>query len=558
MNPGSKIPWSYGIFLIALCLMQACHTAHRPPRHDVIAVKEDLDQAIQKNILQLLNFDSAATLIIDSDKLFRPDAIRHFYSLNRDHPCWSLEGKQLPAVDSLLEQLREVWEKGLDSGSYYVRELTAEDRLAMASSRRDAAVWARLDLLLTSACMKLLSDLHYGILPTDSLRTRKDSAYSNDILARFVGQAKEPDSLKAMISTLQPRYRQYALLETALQEYIRAHRAESWDLVISDSLHPGNLDKQVALRLVHGGELDSSQINNTSEITGALKRFQVAHGLFTDGKPGKRTLAALNVTFQERVMQIRLNIDRWRHLGDSLPHPVMLVNIPSFLLEIWDRDTLRLESRVVVGKPQTPTPQLTSAITNFQLYPYWRLPMSIIVKDVFPGIKKNKKYLEKFNLEVVDRHGNVVDSSKLNWKRYNKNYFPYVLRQMTGLDNSLGIIKFNFRNKYSVYLHDTNLRYLFGAEYRALSHGCVRLQKWDSLSRYLVRNDTLRHIPDSLAVWEKEQLQKQVSFSQRLPIYIRYFTCRVNDKGRLIFNADLYGYDSIQEKQLSTLGKTRE
>ncbi|HUX83887.1 MAG TPA: L,D-transpeptidase family protein, partial [Chitinophagaceae bacterium] len=516
-----QISWQRTFLVLAIFLIQACHRVH-PPRHQLVPVSENLDEAERDNISQLLEFDSSGAIMLDSARIFRPRAIRDFYHKRKDQPFWSRAGRIIPAGDTMLSLVAGAWQKGLDPASLFQRQL--EDLIPPGSRKtsRDAAVWARTDLLLTAAFTKMVSQLHYGILEADSLRLRKDTAFSNLSLDSLILRADQADSLSALVASVEPKYAQYALLKAALVRFTLAHGKSGWNSFSVDSLAPDALRQQLALRLLREGYLDSTKTGDQEAVTRALKRFQNDHGLFPDGKPGKRTLAALKVTSRQRLEQIRVNLDRWRHFPDFLPNPYLLVNIPAFQLEIWDRDSLMLESRVIVGKPQTPTPELSSSIVNFQLYPFWRLPMSIIVKDVFPALKRNMNYLTRNNLEVVDHHGDVVDPAKLNWKRFNKDYFPYVLRQMNGLDNSLGIIKFNFRNKYAVYLHDTNLRSLFGAEYRALSHGCVRVQKWDSLSRYLVRDDTLRHIPDSLVVWEKMQLQKEVNFSRRLPIYIRY------------------------------------
>jgi murein L,D-transpeptidase YcbB/YkuD len=150
---------------------------------------------------------------------------------------------------------------------------------------------------------------------------------------------------------------------------------------------------------------------------------------------------------------------------------------------------------------------------------------------------------------VIDRDGNAVDPYSIDWTKLHKGHFPYVLRQMDGVDNSLGIMKFNFINKYSVYLHDTNNRGLFRNTYRALSHGCVRVQQWDSLAMYLIKDDSLRYTRDSVRLWLALQQKKQVNFSRRLPIYIRYFSAAVQD-GQLLFYEDIYGEDKRLRKKI--------
>jgi murein L,D-transpeptidase YcbB/YkuD len=188
-------------------------------------------------------------------------------------------------------------------------------------------------------------------------------------------------------------------------------------------------------------------------------------------------------------------------------------------------------------------------MTNFMMYPYWRVPYSIVFKEMLPAIQKNIGYLASKNLEVIDKDGNTVDPSTINWSKLSKGHFPYVLRQMDGLDNSLGIMKFNFRNKYSVYLHDTNNRGLFKNSMRAMSHGCVRVQQWDSLAQFLVRTDTLSHKGDSVRAWLAREEKRQVDLPKHIPIYLRYFTAE-GQNGTLVFFDDIYGEDRILKKHM--------
>jgi murein L,D-transpeptidase YcbB/YkuD len=182
------------------------------------------------------------------------------------------------------------------------------------------------------------------------------------------------------------------------------------------------------------------------------------------------------------------------------------------------------------------------------------VPSSIIFKEMLPKIQKSVDFLKKENLMVVDKNDNVLDPTKINWAKLNKNHFPYLLKQGQGDNNSLGVIKFNFRNKYSVYLHDTNVRWMFGKAFRALSHGCVRVQQWEKLSDFLVRNDTMRYHPDSLRVWIKRQEKHVVSGFHKVPVFFRYFTCE-GKNGHLKFFDDIYDEDKfLREKYFA--GKT--
>ncbi len=541
------------IFVSGSLCWTACNQKKQPPKKDIIRNIDLLDNSIQKNIGQTVQFLlNDQGMLSDSQAIFRPSALAAFYRDHKDTAVWSVKGVAHPAADSLLAIVASADAEGLIPAEYHSVFLDSLDRYIKndSISRRDAAAWAQMDILLTDAFMKLASNLHYGVLPPDSISLRKDHAFTDTALLVLLNNALKERNIRGTIAALEPRYPQYRLLKQALKEYKSAYAEKNWDSLPVQKADSLVLQGLLAIRFLQSGAIDSADLGHPARIRDAIRTFQRGHGLYPDGVAGERTIEALNVSKADRIRQIAVNMERWRHLPDSLPREYLLVNIPSFTLQIWNEDTMRLESRVIVGGPKTQTPLLNSSIINFQLYPYWRVPFSIVIKEMLPAIKRNKGYLASHNLEVIDRHNNPVDPAKLDWNKFNKNYFPYLLRQMTGLDNSLGILKFNFRNKYSVYLHDTNVRGLFGKSFRALSHGCVRVQQWDSLAMYLIRNDTLHHTRDSVNAWIGRQQQKQVNLRQRLPIYIRYFTCRVNEERKLVFYEDVYRDDSLVMKKM--------
>jgi murein L,D-transpeptidase YcbB/YkuD len=174
--------------------------------------------------------------------------------------------------------------------------------------------------------------------------------------------------------------------------------------------------------------------------------------------------------------------------------------------------------------------------------PQWTVPYSIVFKEMVPKIRENVDFLRQQNLMVVNDEDSVIDPVTIDWNKVNVKHFPYQLKQREGDDNSLGVIKFNFRNKYSVYLHDTNVRWMFSKSYRAISHGCIRVKEWDRLARYLVRNDTLRYPADTLKTWIARNEKHIVNGFHKLPLYIRYFTCE-GKTGKILFYEDIYDED---------------
>lgn len=488
----------------------------------------------------------------DSTVIARPEDVKYCYQEKNYAPVWSDTGKFLPVADSLLMAIQNSADIGLDPNWYHYQVLSSIVQQLKADSlaRYDALKWSTADMLLTDAFSHLMNHLHYGVLPPDSISIKKDSAFTDTTVYKLLTKTIRNNDILAAFDSLQPHFSQYSLLCKALVSYKKENADRRWQSLPLKYTDTALFQQSLAGRLLEGGYIDSAGLKEKSVIADAIKSFQRSHALYPDGVAGTRTIEALNLSKEYRIRQIAVNLERWRHLADSMPKVYVWVNIPSYLLTVWNNDTAILKSRVITGKPGHETPLLNSSITNFQLYPYWRVPMSIIANEMLPAIKRDTAYLRKHNLEVVDRHNNIVPNYDLHWNKYNKNYFPYVIRQMTGLDNSLGIIKFNFKNKYSVYLHDTNLRNLFNLTHRDLSHGCVRVQQWDSLARFLIRDDTLRHTPDSVRTWLDLQEQKWVALKTRVPVYIRYFTCEVNSQGKLIFFDDIYGYDSVMMRKM--------
>ncbi len=354
-----------------------------------------------------------------------------------------------------------------------------------------------------------------------------------------------------MLNSLEPAHAGYLALKNSLRSFRGKYAGLRWDTIPENYTDTLAFKQLLLNRLVQGAFLDTTgRAGDTSLLKTGIKAFQREFNLYPDGVAGKKTRQMLNRSLQDWEVQVALNLDRWRKLPDTLPLRYIMVNVPAFELQVMDSGAVALQSRVIVGKPNTRTPLLNSRMNNFVMFPYWRVPYSIVFKEMLPAIRRNVNYLAEKNLEVIDRDGNAVSPDSIDWSKLHRGHFPYVLRQMDGEDNSLGIMKFNFMNKYSVYLHDTNARGLFSNAYRALSHGCVRVQQWDSLAMYLIKGDTQqRNLRDSVRLWLARQEKKQVTFTRRVPIYIRYFTAAA-DGQRLLFYEDIYGEDKSLRKQI--------
>ncbi|HEU4717670.1 MAG TPA: L,D-transpeptidase family protein, partial [Bacteroidia bacterium] len=161
-------------------------------------------------------------------------------------------------------------------------------------------------------------------------------------------------------------------------------------------------------------------------------------------------------------------------------------------------------------------------------------------KEILPHVKRDTGYLRREHYEVLDLHNELVDPKTVKWSRYGKGNLPFKFRQMTGDDNALGIMKFDFPNKYSVYMHDTNAKKYFRYETRAFSHGCMRLQDYMDLAHFLIRDDSVKLPRDTFDFWTTTGDQRKINLKKPLPIHVRYFTCDVDTDGNVFLHSDIY------------------
>jgi murein L,D-transpeptidase YcbB/YkuD len=259
---------------------------------------------------------------------------------------------------------------------------------------------------------------------------------------------------------------------------------------------------------------------------------------------GKGTLAALNVSVEDRIRQIQLNLERWRWMPDDLGARYVLVNIPAFEMHIADAGRVVKTLRTIVGRKARPTPQFASAITYLELNPYWHVPPKIAREDLLPKIQADPAYLMRQNFHVFGswaKDAPAIDPFTIDWSSLSKDHFPFHLRQEPADHNALGRVKFMFPNDRSVYIHDTPGKRLFARPSRPFSSGCVRVEDPLDLAHFLLAGQN----------WDKDRLSQAVADSRRqviiledpVPVYLVYRTAWAATDGEIHFAEDIYGYD---------------
>ncbi len=545
------------IALLFVCVLFACNNSNGSKKQsDIVTEPEQMNVKVTENIQELLQKAIAANgKVDDTTKLSLTLLVNDFYKSNEYKNVWSSKEEWMPVTDSLLEFIKLAREYGLFPEDYHHKNLQsiknrfAADTLA-EGDRKDAILWTKADLMLTDAFFRIASHLHIGRLGVDSTYMNPDSSLAGDFYFKNLNEVLKAKGLLTVVNSLEPKHKGYLELRKSVKNFLdSANLSTQYTYVTYPYRDSLGFVKNLVKRLKEEG-LISWQIKqiDSSALSDAIIQYQKKRSLKADGKFGAQLIRAINNTDTEKFKRIAINLDRYKVLPKQMPKRYIWVNLPSYYLQVWEDDSLKLESRVVVGKPNTRTPLLTSTISDIVTYPQWTIPNSIILKEILPGLKRNPGYLNRRGYMLMKWNGETIDPYSVNWAKYTKG-IPYRVVQGSGDANALGILKFNFPNKYSVYLHDTNQRYLFKNGNRALSHGCVRVQEWEKLAYYIADLDSTNYytdtafIPkDSMKTWLQRKERHIIPVKSKIPVYFRYFTA-AGKNGKVVFFEDIYGDD---------------
>ena len=406
------------------------------------------------------------------------------------------------------------------------------------------------ELLLTDAALRYARAMRRGRVAPARLARDVDITLPGYDPAQGLRGALIANTLAAWLRSLPPAQHGYTRLVDAYARYRELEAAGGWSTldVPEKSVKPGEQSSildALQQRLIAEGDLAVAQGANVYErlegsLLDALKYFQRRHGLEADGVLGEKTVAALNVSAAARADQIASNLERWRMLSGVIEPTRFEVNVASATAVLYVNGAITLDMRVIVGAKETPTPILMSDIDTVTINPSWIVPFSIVRKEILPAIKRDPDYLVKH--DMFWRDGQLV--------------------QALGAKNSLGYLKFEMPSAFSVYLHDTPSRRLFARDERALSHGCIRLEKPLDLAEILLRDN-----PE----WTRSDIEKaidegatqRIPVSPAMPVVVLYWTSFVDPDGTVEFRNDVYGRDArlaallAGNKPISSLASTK-
>ncbi|MCG4452510.1 L,D-transpeptidase family protein [Pseudomonas sp. MMS21-TM103] len=460
--------------------------------------------------------------------------LHEFYAQEAFLPLWREPSRRA----ALLHELEQLADDGLDPNEYRLDSLRTP--LPKDIQQRTCA-----DLLISHSYLQALQHLSRGRLAQEPLEPfwRAPDSVSPTPRPSVLSLAMQGlDNLPAAFAAARPALHQYQQLRRAYAERRRLPLGEWTPLPSGRLLRPDRRDARVPLlvdRLVAEGYIEeptaAASDRYDASLVAAVKRFQARHGLQADGVIGPDSLTALNTSAAARLEQLRVNLERWRWLAGDIEANTLLVNIAGGQLSYYRDHQLLWQGRAQVGRPERQTPQLKSLVSRLTLNPTWTVPPTIMREDKLPEIRRDLGYLALHQLRVLDRAGNPLDPTKVDWQHPE----GIILRQDAGPKNPLGQLVIRFANPFSVYLHDTPSQHLFSKSPRAFSSGCVRIEGIMELLDVLLPADDCAEIARQLASGKT----KEFPLRERLPIVLAYWTAEVDADGELILRNDLYARD---------------
>jgi murein L,D-transpeptidase YcbB/YkuD len=484
------------------------------------------------------------------------DVLWRLYENNNYAPLWQAQER----IDVLIDMVGRAEEEGLLPRDYHYQQLLE----LRQSNSREAVDIAEFDMLLTDSLMRYVYHRYFGkVNPADldsdwNLRRRLDL----DPIDLIVDTMSSSDMQQHIVKTLDwgPYYQQMKTLLTDYRQRAVREGGGYPSVPSGPTLRLGMQDPRVELlkkRLQASKHLAITNSSDPEKFDAALERavtkFQTEAEIDVDGAVGAGTLAALNVSLQSRIDQIRVNMERARWILRDIRNvdDFVVVNIADFKTVLVRDGEKVWETRSQVGRTYRKTPIFRGDMKYAQFNPTWTVPPGILRRDILPKMKADAEgYLAEKNMKLVDNStGKEIDPVSIDWAAATPRNFRYQVVQRPGGDNALGLVKFIFPNPHFVFLHDTNHREHFDDKVRTFSSGCIRIENPFEFARLVLNDDKW----DAAAIQDiiNSKQTKTVYLKEPLPVLVLYWTVNpITEKGAPVFLADVYDRDDNVLKAL--------
>ncbi len=541
------------VFLCSL-FISACNTGINGNKTNDNDSTQKAERKISKRDISITKANAYNDLFLDSATVAAfiaqkklPDSIslrmRSFYNARNYQFAWF-------SSDGLTEQARGFWNL-IDYRTSNHHDSTLQDK-ALAKKMNnlialeDPAFKAsdkstiNTELTLTQYFVKYIYNTY-----DEGYVKRKE-------MERFVPRKKE-EAMYLADSLLNKKHKdnkyfedvneRYKQLKTQLARYYEIAKKGGWQPIkAADKIYKKGMTSPVVSsikkRLQLSGDMpanDTSQVFDDTLVQ-AVESFQRSMGYTPTGLVTHILIKDMNVPVTERIQQILMNMGRMRWMPNEPSGSLIVVNIPEFVLHVYEGKKKAFDMNVVVGKDGHNTTMFTGDLNQIVFSPYWNVPQSIVENEIVPKMQSDPDYLTKNNMEVTGTEDGLP-----------------VVRQLPGPDNSLGRVKFLFPNSFNIYFHDTNAKSLFNQDKRAYSHGCIRLSQPEKMAEYLLRNQpewTSEKIEDAM----NSGKEQYVKLKKAVPVFITYYTAWVDDDGQLNFRDDIYGHDTTLSRKMFVNG----
>lgn len=512
-------------------------------------VQADVSRDI-RNINESLFVDRLDTRALARGTVHSPEFVGVFYHLLEYQPAWT----DPDYVAEMIKLLGDSTLEGLNPDDYHYSELRALRREYKAEQADKDIIRAQFDVLLSDGILLFARHLLEGKVDPRTMDSswnypRRDfvpevvaEALVQAILERRVGQALEQ---------LKPNVPVYKKMKEELAYYRELADTQQFFMVPGDTvLKPKQTRASVVLlrrRLTQLGYLPLNAPESEyfdPKLEGAVRKFQHDHSIDSDGIVGRQSFEVLNMTFQQRVDKLRINIDRIRWISQDVSNDFILVNIAGYELQYFRNRTPVWETPVMTGTISTRTPIFQKRLRYLEFNPTWTPPRSIINRSLFSKFKANPQYAIDKNYQFYNSAGTAVDPFVIEWSKYTGLNFPYKVVQMPGPYNAMGQVKFMFPNRHAVYLHDTPSKALFSRTSRAFSAGCIRVKNPLELARILLddpENWSTEEIDALLASGKPQQVAR---IQRKIDVLLMYWTVSPTTSTRMQFHPDIYELDA--------------
>lgn len=414
-------------------------------------------------------------------------------------------------------------------------------RLKTNLTKQSSNLLQELYLCVNSA--RMIEDLNMGCFDFGTKKLKESKISTPEAFIKAMDEAKKI-SLEQLFLKQGPADTNYRYLAMNLYKFCQKYPLDTTSFVYNNNLNDSSTNRNFLVKILKSKGYLKGNIIASEQLTIGLKEFQKDNGLTSDGVINKNTITALAESTHKKLLRAAISLDKIRQSRIHQPK-YLRINIAEYKLYFYSNDSLKSVNRIVVGKTSNQTPELSSKITRIVVFPFWKVPATICKNEALPAIKKNIAYLKRNHYKIYRENKVEVDPSTVDWK--NMKNFPFSLIQDPGSHNSLGIIKFEFNNPYSVYVHDTPSKSLFNRAVRNLSHGCMRCESPVELARIIIQNDRIgtkynKIISDSLDSIIEKKANRSIFLKVPIPIFVYYQTV-VADRNNVIFYLDVYAKD---------------